>query len=59
MALRRIEAEVDPRNLPSGHLLLRLGFAKEGLLRQRWFIKGEARDTEVFGLLRDEWPGSA
>jgi ribosomal-protein-alanine N-acetyltransferase len=56
LSLRRVEAEVDPRNLPSARLLRGLGFEREGLLRKRWVLKGEARDVEVFGLLRDEWP---
>jgi RimJ/RimL family protein N-acetyltransferase len=59
MALRRVEAEVDVRNAASAQLLRRLGFAREGLLRQRWVAKGEARDVEMFGLLRDEWPAAA
>jgi RimJ/RimL family protein N-acetyltransferase len=29
---------------------------KEGLLRQRWIAKCEARDVEMYGLLRHEWP---
>ena len=57
IALRRLEAEVDPRNARSAQLLLRLGFTKEGLLRQRWITKGLATDVEVYGLLRHEWPG--
>jgi len=56
MGLRRLEAEVDTRNESSARLLQRLGFKKEGLLRQRWVAKGEAKDVEMFGLLRDEWP---
>jgi len=56
MGLRRVEAEVDPRNLASGRLLQRLGFTKEGLLRQRWVTKGTPTDVEVFGLLAGEWP---
>ena len=32
-----------------------LGFTSEGILRQRWVTKGEARDVESFGLLRPEW----
>ncbi|MEO8923528.1 MAG: GNAT family protein [Caldimonas sp.] len=55
MALRRIEAEVNTRNHPSAALLVRLGFKKEGLLRQRWVTKGRAEDVEMYGLLRDEW----
>ncbi|MEP6655716.1 MAG: GNAT family protein [Betaproteobacteria bacterium] len=58
MSLRRIEAEVDPRNAASGRLLLHLGFVKEGLLRQRWVAKGEAKDVEIYGLLRHEWRNS-
>jgi ribosomal-protein-alanine N-acetyltransferase len=56
MALRRLEAEVDPRNTASCQLLLRLGFTQEGLLRQRWVTKGEPKDVNAFGLLRHEWP---
>jgi [ribosomal protein S5]-alanine N-acetyltransferase len=56
MGLRRLEAEVDPRNRASARLLQRVGFTKEGLLRQRWVAKGEARDVEMYGLLRSEWP---
>jgi ribosomal-protein-alanine N-acetyltransferase len=55
MGLRRLEAEVDPRNRRSVRVLQRLGFKREGLLRQRWVAKGEAKDVEIHGLLRDEW----
>lgn len=55
MKLRRIEAEVDPRNGASQRLLLHLGFQKEGRLRERWVAKGETKDVDVFGLLRREW----
>ena len=56
MGVRRVEAEVDPRNAASAGLLRRLGFTREGLLRQRWVTQGEAKDVELFGLLRGEWP---
>lgn len=59
MGLRRLEAEVDTRNGASARVLQRLGFAKEGLLRQRWVTKGEVKDVEMYGLLRDEWVGRA
>ena len=58
MGLRRLEAEVDPRNAASGRLLQRLGFVREGLLRERWVDKGEAHDVEAYGLLQREWSGS-
>jgi RimJ/RimL family protein N-acetyltransferase len=59
MGLRRLEAEVDPRNGASGRALQRLGFTREGLLRQRWVDKGEAHDVEAYGLLKREWPAGA
>ena len=59
MGLRRIEAEVDVRNTASAALLRRLGFTREGLLRQRWVAKGRAKDVEMYGLLRDEWPAGS
>ena len=43
LALNRIEAEIDPRNLASAKSLERLGFAREGLLRERWIVRGENR----------------
>jgi [ribosomal protein S5]-alanine N-acetyltransferase len=58
LALRRLEAEIDPRNAASCRLVQRLGFTREGLLRQRWVSKGEVKDVEIHGLLRDEWAGA-
>lgn len=54
IGLRRLEADVNPLNLPSVRLLERLGFVREGLLRQRWVTKGEVSDALLFGLLRGE-----
>lgn len=59
MGLRRIEAEVDPRNGPSVAVLQALGFSEEGLLRERWVTRDEPRDVLMFGLLRHEWPAGA
>jgi len=55
LALNRVEADVDPRNTASIKCLTRLGFAYEGLLRQRWIVGGEVSDSAFYGLLRDEW----
>lgn len=57
LGLRRLEAEVNPDNRASSALLERLGFQREGLLRQRWTRKGRTYDTHLYGLLRDEWRG--
>jgi RimJ/RimL family protein N-acetyltransferase len=57
--LRRMEAEANPLNLSSNALLQRLGFTREGTLRQRWAAKGQTYDTHIWGLLRDEWLGTS
>ncbi len=55
LALRRLEADVDPRNEGSLRILERLGFRNEGLLRERWNVGGEIQDTAFLGLLAKEW----
>ena len=55
MNLRRLEAEIDPRNTASAKLLERLGFAREGVLRERWDLKGELSDSGLYGMLRADW----
>jgi len=59
LGLHRVEAEIDPRNHPSAHVLDRLGFHLEGVLRQRWRIQGELSDSAVYGLLADDGDRSA
>lgn len=56
LGLRRLEADVDPRNQGSLHTLEALGFRREGYLRQRWRVAGELQDSVVMGLLASEWP---
>lgn len=53
--LRRLEADVDPRNKASIQTLERLGFQREGFLRERWEVAGEIQDALFYGLLRPEW----
>ena len=55
MGLRRLEADVDPKNVASVRSLERLGFQREGYLRERWFVGGETQDSFFYGLLRREW----
>jgi RimJ/RimL family protein N-acetyltransferase len=59
VGLRRLEAEIDPRNEASARLLERVGFVKEGHLRQRWDSKGEISDSGLYGLLRSDWAASS
>jgi [ribosomal protein S5]-alanine N-acetyltransferase len=55
--LHRIEADVDPRNDASIRTLEKLGFQREGILRERWQINGGIQDALFYGLLRHEWVG--
>lgn len=55
LALHRIEADIDPRNAPSARALERLGFQREGFLRERWIVEGEVCDTVLYGLLAREF----
>ncbi len=53
--LNRVEADIDPRNVASAKTLERLGFAKEGHLRERWIVDGEVSDSWLYGLLVGDW----
>ena len=55
LGLNRIEADIDPRNTASAACLERLGFVREGLLRERWIVAGEVSDSRFYGLLRRDW----
>ena len=55
LRLRRLEADVDPRNANSLKVLDKLGFQREGLLRERWNVGNEIQDTAFLGLLAKEW----
>ncbi len=55
MNFRRLEADVDPRNDASIRTLERLGFQREGFLRERWHVGGEFQDAFFYGLLKREW----
>ncbi len=55
LALNRVEADIDPRNLASARALERLGFVREGCLRERWIVDGEVSDSALYGLLLRDW----
>ncbi|MBL8525510.1 MAG: GNAT family N-acetyltransferase [Betaproteobacteria bacterium] len=55
MALHRLEADIDPRNEGSAKSLERMGFTREGYLRERWIVGGEVSDSALYGLLAREW----
>ncbi len=53
--INRLEANTDPRNIASAKLLEKLGFTKEGHLRQRNIEKGEVVDSVIYAMLRGEY----
>ena len=55
IGLNRIEATIDPENTRSVRLVERLGFRREGFLRERFFYSGKRRDELVYGLLKSDW----
>lgn len=55
LSLNRVEADIDPRNTASARSLERLGFRREGHLRERWIVAGEVSDSWLYGLLASDW----
>jgi ribosomal-protein-alanine N-acetyltransferase len=53
--LNRVQAEADTRNAASGRVLEKLGFVREGTLREDCIVNGDVSDSWVYGLLRREW----
>lgn len=53
----RIAADTDRANRASNRLLERLGFTREGHLRDNWLTHIGWRDSWLWGLLADEWQG--
>jgi L-amino acid N-acyltransferase YncA len=53
--LNRVQAEADTRNGASARVLEKVGFVREGTLREDCVVNGEVSDSWVFGLIRREW----
>jgi len=54
LSLNRIEALVLPANTASHQLLERLGFQREGLLRQYEKTRGQFDDLYMYSILRSD-----
>jgi RimJ/RimL family protein N-acetyltransferase len=57
--LNRVQAEADTRNIASARVLEKLGFVREGTLREDCIVNGDVSDSWVYGLLRREWEPSS
>lgn len=55
LGLNRVQAETDTRNAASARVLEKLGFVREGTLRQDCIVNGDVSDSWVYGLIGDEW----
>ena len=53
--LNRVQAQTDTRNRASARVLDKLGFVREGTLREDCIVNGEVSDSWVYGLIRREW----
>lgn len=57
MRLHRIEVLISHQNKRSQSLVRRLGFKREGVLRDHYFIEGRFSDDVIYSLLKSEWKG--
>ncbi len=56
--LRRVSLEVLSINNNAIRLYEKLGFVREGVKREDYFLDGKCIDTHVYGILRDEFDNS-
>ena len=56
--MNRVQSETDTRNLACARVLEKLGFVREGTLREDCVVNGEVSDSWVYGLIRREWQPS-
>ena len=59
LALHRVWASCLPENPASARVLEKLGFRREGLLRQNLRIHDEWRDSYLYALLAAEWEATS
>jgi [ribosomal protein S5]-alanine N-acetyltransferase len=55
LALHRISGRCDPSNIGSIRVLEKVGMTLEGHLREDFLVRGEWRDTMIYGILQREW----
>ncbi|MFJ5564650.1 GNAT family N-acetyltransferase [Lysinibacillus xylanilyticus] len=55
MNFQRIEALIEPPNIPSQKLVEKLGFIREGLLRNYEFTRGKFDDLYMYSLLKQDF----
>ncbi len=58
MGLHRVEANVDPDNAGSVRVLEKVGFVREGLLRENWLHDGRFTHSAIYGVLARDFAGA-
>jgi len=58
LKLHRLEANIQPANIPSIALVQRAGFRREGFSRRYLKIAGRWRDHARWALIAEDWKGS-
>jgi RimJ/RimL family protein N-acetyltransferase len=53
--IHRVQANTDPENKVSQHILEKVGFKREGVSRKSSFVRGQWRDEYHYSILREEW----
>ncbi len=59
LGINRIEIRCSSENTRSAAVARRLGFRKEGVLRQSEWRNGRLHDFDIYGLLASEWQPAA
>ncbi|WP_030398441.1 GNAT family N-acetyltransferase [Kitasatospora purpeofusca] len=59
LGLHRVSAAIGPDNAASIAVVERLGFSREGVLRDHVFTNNAWRDSVLYSLLADEWSAQA
>ncbi|MFZ4576330.1 MAG: GNAT family N-acetyltransferase [Phycisphaerales bacterium] len=58
MGMIRVQLKCDARNTPSMRAIEKLGAVREGVLRRHMIVgDGFVRDTVMYSITREEWPG--
>jgi len=59
LAVERVQATCDPRNLASAAVLRHVGLVLEGTMRHTLHLRDGWRDSMMFSILRGEWTPQA
>lgn len=53
--LHSFEAEINPKNINSEKVLVKMGFKKEACFKENRYLNGEYLDSEIYSLLEKDF----